>query len=149
MPSQVEVLVAQSHNPSLDVIRFFSDIFRLAVAIGIVYVASRPLDPPADLTSGVPWGFLGFLVIGLGMALFRYRRPHARAAEALHQAAQEFKTRQSAGEEARAAAHEPSQQVGEADTAPRTADQDSPPEAFKDHQPLLGGCAAENRSGYL
>ncbi len=127
----------QSHNLTLDVIRFFSDIFRLVVAIGIVYVASRPLDPPANLTSWVPWGFLGFLVIGLGVALFRYRRPHARAAEALHQAAQELKTRKSAGDEARAQAHEPRQQVGDADTAAPSADQDSPPEAFENHQSLL------------
>lgn len=127
----------QSHNLTLDVTRFFSDIFRLVVAIGIVYVASRPLDPPANLTSWVPWGFLGFLVIGLGVALFRYRRPHARAAEALHQAAQELKTRKSAGDEARAETHEPRQQVGDADTAAPSADQDSPPEAFENHQSLL------------
>ncbi len=108
-------------------IRSLSDILRLVVAIGIVYFASRPLDPPANLTSAnltswVPWGFLGFLVIGLGVALFRYRRPHARAAEALRQAAQELKRRKSAGGE---------------DTAPASAGQDSPPEAFKNHRPLL------------
>ena len=132
--------MAQSDNSSLDdVIRFF-DILRLVVAIVVVYVASRPLDPPADLTSWVPWGFLGLLVIGLGTALFRYRGPHARAAEALHRAAREFKRKESAREEERAA-HEPSPHVGEAGAARRAADQHSvpPPEAFKikNRRPLL------------
>lgn len=117
-------------------IRFFSDIFRLVVATVIVYVASRPLDPPTDLTSWVPWGFLGFLVIGLGAALFRYRRPHARAAEALHQAAQELKRRRSAGDKVRAEVHEPGQRARDVDTAPPSVDQDSLPEAFKNHRPL-------------
>ena len=37
----------------------------------------------------------------------------------------------------RAGAHEPRKQAGDEDTAPPSAGQDSPPEAFKNHRPLL------------
>ena len=129
----------QSHNLTLDVVRFFSDTIRCVLAIVFVYFASRTLNPPTDLTSWLPWGFLVVLVIGLGLALFRYRQPYAHAAKALNKAAREFEARRTASDQAGVAAPEPGSQAQESDTAPASGDDhaDLRPKAFAGQQPLL------------
>ena len=119
--------------------RFFFDTIRCVVAIGFVYFASRPLNPPIDLASWLPWVFLMFLVMGLGVALFRYRQPYEHAAKALYKAAREFEARRTASDQAGLTASEPSSQGQESDTAPASGDDhaDLRPKAFAGQQPLL------------
>ena len=145
--------MSRSKNPFPYVSPVISDTFRCALAMGVAYRASLALDPPTDLPSLIPWGFLGLLVAGFGVALFRYRQPYARAARALHEAVREFRTRQAAGDQARVAGGEPGRQVEETEEASRSGDgyADLRPRAFADHRPLLNAwnafCAARQGHG--
>ena len=145
--------MSRPKNPFPYVSPVISDTFRCAVAMGVAYGASLPLDPPTDLPSLIPWGFLGLLVAGFGVALFRYRQPYARAARTLHEAVREFQTRQAAGDQARVAAGEPGRQVEETEEASGSGDghADMLPRAFAEHRPLLNTwnafCAARQGDG--
>lgn len=119
--------------------RFFPDILRSTIAIGIACLAYLTLESPENLTPLVPQAFLGLLTIGLIWALFKYRQPYAWASEALHEATQELKARQSADNQARMEDRDPNPQDKEAETTLPTADDqaDLRPKAFAKHQPLL------------
>ena len=139
-----QVQVRQSRNPFLNMKLSISDLIRFIIATGFVLSVSRSLDPATDLESGVPYLFLLVLLFGLGVALIRYRHPHAVAAKALQKAAEELKAKQSSFPDslrdhghAKASGQRSSAEVS--DTVPRSTDEswDVPPLAFTGHQPLL------------
>lgn len=112
------------------------NIVRFVAGSGFLWLAVRPLDHPTGLNnSAVPWLFLSVLGIGLLIAMWRYRQPHARTARTLKKSADEL--------------YGSDLTDAEADGDPDG--RHGPPVAFAKHKPLRDAwnrfAAARSRSG--